>query len=519
MNKIYKHVTNAKNGQLVSAVAAETARNTGGSSTVDATSGHGAATATNWLHAAAGRGLKSLTAGILTMMGVLSYAAAPVGVVAHGQASLVTQGSVLHINQTSQAATVNFQQLNLAKGEGVAVQAQKTSDITLLRVASGMNVNGGFVTANNNLLISSPGGILVSNGGKISAQGEVYMTTQDMAVGQYNKPTAKASTGSLSISGQSVISGSNIVLDAGSVNLNQAKVIAAPATATDGIRVQGANVSIQNSHLSAPGGKIEITTDAQGSGINVQNSTLSAEGGKLIIGVDAQGAYAAATTVQGSALSAQSVQLAGRVLNLDSSNSVTAAHTQIQTVDLLVNADMAKLLSAALQAGSDVVLQGDNSVTMDHDATIAANTAHNTSLSIANTGSQQNNPNAPSSPTAPKPNQVAILGTINLNGGRKSLLVHSAGDLTLDGTRTDVSGDTTFQAVGTIVVNAAHLSTVGDLTIGRDAFGQGGLAAITAVSNSTLVANRVETSGDMLGTENNIVKASEWLLDPTELAP
>jgi hypothetical protein len=166
-----------------------------------------------------------------------------------------------------------------------------------------------------------------------------------------------------------------------------------------------------------------------------------------------------------------------------------------------------------------VVLQGDNSVSMDHDATIAVNTAHNTSLSIANTGSQQNNPNAPSSPTAPKPNQVAILGTINLNGGRKSLLVHSAGDLTLDGTRTDVSGDTTFQAVGTIVVNAAHLSTVGDLTIGRDAFGQGGLAAITAVSNSTLVANRVETSGDMLGTENNIVKASEWLLDPTELAP
>ncbi len=183
MNKIFKHVTNAKNGQLVSAVAAETARTTGGSSTVDATSAHGAASTSNWLHTAAGLGLKSLTAGILGMMGVLSHAAAPVGVVAHGQASLVTNGSVLNIHQTSQAATVNFQQLNLAKGEGVAVQAQKTSDITLLRVASGMNVNGGFVTANNNLLISSPGGIVVSNGGKVYAQGEVYMTMQDMGVG------------------------------------------------------------------------------------------------------------------------------------------------------------------------------------------------------------------------------------------------------------------------------------------------------------------------------------------------
>jgi outer membrane protein OmpA-like peptidoglycan-associated protein len=453
------------------------------------------------------------------MMGVLSYAAAPVGVVVHGQASLVTQGSVLNIHQTSQAATVNFQQLNLAKGEGVAVQAQKTSDITLLRVASGMNVNGGFVTANNNLLISSPGGILVSNGGKISAQGEVFMTTQDMAVGQYNKPTTRASTGSLSISGQSVISGSNIVLDAGSINLNQARVIAAPATAADGIRVQGASINIQSSHLSAPGGKIEVTTDAQGSGINVQNSTLSAEGGKLVIGADALGHYAAATTVQGSTLSAQSVQLAGRVLNLDSTNTVAAAHTQIQTVDLLVNADMGKLLSAALQAGSDVVLQGDNSVSMDHDATIAANTAHNTSLSIANTGSQQNNPNAPSSPTAPKPNQVAILGTINLNGGRKSLSVHSAGDLTLDGTRTDVSGDTTFQAVGTIVVNAAHLTTVGDLTIGRDAFGQGALSLHTVVFDSTLKGYNIETSGDTLSTQGVTARTTGgvWLLDPTNI--
>jgi filamentous hemagglutinin family protein len=255
MNKTFKHVTNTKNGELVSGVAAETARTAGGLGAASVAVGTGpaqaSAKATLW-------GLKAMAWAVLALCGSLSHAAAPVGVVAHGEASLVTQGSVLNVHQSSKAATINFQQLNLGKGEGVAVQARSASDITLLRVAGGMNVNGGFVTANNNLMISSPSGIAVSNGGKVSAQGEVYMTTQNMAVGQYTKPAARASAGAISVTGHSQISGSNIVLDAGSIHLSQATLTATPVRKTDGITLQAATVSVQDSSLNAAGGQISV---------------------------------------------------------------------------------------------------------------------------------------------------------------------------------------------------------------------------------------------------------------------
>ena len=490
MNTIYKHVTNTKNGKLVSGVAGENARTTGSSTS----SASAPATMAQGSSRIAAFGIKALTVGMLSMFGLLSHAAAPVGVVAHGQVSLVTSGSVLNVNQSSQAATINFQQLNLAAGEGVAVQARSVNDITLFRVAGGMNVNGGFITANNNLLISSPNGIAVSNGGKVSAQGEVYMTTQDMAVGQYTKPTYHATSGVMNISGQSQISASNIVLDAGSVNLSNAKLVATPASPAEGIRVQGAN-------------------------IHVQDSSLSAKGGKIAIGIDTQGNYANSTRVQGSTLLANTVEVAGKSLHIDNSNSITAAEAHIQTVDLVVNSSVGQLISSILQSGANIILQGDNSVTLERESAIAANSAENNTLRILTTGSTQNNPSSPDSPTPPIPNQVAILGTINLNGGRKSLLVHSAGDLNLDGTIADVSGDSTFQAIKTIIVNGATISTVGDLTIGRDAFGQGALSHHTVVFESALTGYNIETSGDTLTTQGVTARTTggQWLLDPTDI--
>lgn len=490
MNKIYKHVTNTKNGKLVSGVAGENARTTGSSTS----SASAPATMAQGSSRIAAFGIKALTVGMLSMFGLLSHAAAPVGVVAHGQASLVTSGTVLNVNQSSQAATINFQQLNLGAGEGVAVQARSVNDITLFRVAGGMNVNGGFITANNNLLISSPNGIAVSNGGKVSAQGEVYMTTQDMAVGQYTKPTHHATSGAMNISGQSQISASNIVLDAGSVNLSNAKLVAMPASSAEGIRVQGAN-------------------------IHVQDSSLSAKGGKIAIGIDTQGNYANSTRVQGSTLLANAVEVAGKSLHIDNSNSITAAEAHIQTVDLVVNSSVGQLISSILQSGANIILQGDNSVTLERESAIAVNSAENNTLRILTTGSTQNNPSSPDSPTPPIPNQVAILGTINLNGGRKSLLVHSAGDLNLDGTIADVSGDSTFQAMKTIIVNGATISTVGDLTIGRDAFGQGALSHHTVVFESALTGYNIETSGDTLTTQGVTARTTggQWLLDPTDI--
>ena len=69
-----------------------------------------------------------------------------------------------------------------------------------------------------------------------------------------------------------------------------------------------------------------------------------------------------------------------------------------------------------------------------------------------------------------------------------------------------------------ISVNNSNLSAInGTIAIGREGYSSGALSGLTAVSNSTLIANKVETSGNLLGTNNNQVLANEWLLDPTNV--
>ena len=69
-----------------------------------------------------------------------------------------------------------------------------------------------------------------------------------------------------------------------------------------------------------------------------------------------------------------------------------------------------------------------------------------------------------------------------------------------------------------ISVNNSNLSAVnGTIAIGRESYSSGALSGLTAISNSTLIADHVETSGSLLGTNNNQVLANEWLLDPTNV--
>ena len=69
-----------------------------------------------------------------------------------------------------------------------------------------------------------------------------------------------------------------------------------------------------------------------------------------------------------------------------------------------------------------------------------------------------------------------------------------------------------------ISVNNSNLSAVnGSIAIGREGYSSGALASLTVVSNSRLIANRVETSGNLMGTDGVVVLATEWLLDPTNV--
>ena len=71
---------------------------------------------------------------------------------------------------------------------------------------------------------------------------------------------------------------------------------------------------------------------------------------------------------------------------------------------------------------------------------------------------------------------------------------------------------------GQIQINNSSITAAnGTIAIGREGYSIGSLSHLTAVSNSTLIANKVETSGNLLGTDGVVVLAAEWLLDPTNV--
>ena len=69
-----------------------------------------------------------------------------------------------------------------------------------------------------------------------------------------------------------------------------------------------------------------------------------------------------------------------------------------------------------------------------------------------------------------------------------------------------------------IQINASNLiAPNGTITIGRPSFESDALASLVAISSSNLVANQLETSGQLFGIQNVTVTASSWLLDPTNV--
>ncbi|MBU3599119.1 filamentous hemagglutinin N-terminal domain-containing protein [Polynucleobacter sp. 30F-ANTBAC] len=67
------------------------------------------------------------------------------------------------------------------------------------------------------------------------------------------------------------------------------------------------------------------------------------------------------------------------------------------------------------------------------------------------------------------------------------------------------------------VNNSSITAANGTIAIGREGYSSGALSSYASVTNTSLAANKVETSGKTLEVDSNTILASEWLLDPTNV--
>ena len=160
------------------------------------------------------------------------------GTVKAGTASIATAGATTTITQTSDRAVIDWRSFDIATGETVRFAQPSAQSAILNRVTgSQMSVLQGSLTANGQVYLVNPNGILIGSGGSISAAAfvattasignDAFMRAPADANGRYafDQVTTASTTGSIVNLGTiSVADGGLVALVAPSVRNNGAIV-------------------------------------------------------------------------------------------------------------------------------------------------------------------------------------------------------------------------------------------------------------------------------------------------------
>jgi filamentous hemagglutinin family protein len=157
----------------------------------------------------------------------LTFAAPTGGVVTSGAASINQNGTVTNINQTSNKATINWQNFSIRTNETVNFNQPNSSSITLNRVVGNeKSIINGALNANGQVWILNSNGVLFGKNASINTSGLLATTAElsdkDFNVGNYNFKNATANSiinqGTIEvINNGSVILASNEVVNDGTI--------------------------------------------------------------------------------------------------------------------------------------------------------------------------------------------------------------------------------------------------------------------------------------------------------------
>lgn len=165
MNLIYRSIWNDKTGTFVA--VSENARS----------AGKRASSCTGAVGHSAGFALKALAMSLMLSFGATSYALPTGGVVAAGAAGIASTASTTTITQSTQNAVINWQSFGIAAGQTVQFLQPNSGSVALNRVV-GANPSAilGNLSANGQVFLVNPGGVLFGSGASVNVGGLVAST-------------------------------------------------------------------------------------------------------------------------------------------------------------------------------------------------------------------------------------------------------------------------------------------------------------------------------------------------------
>jgi filamentous hemagglutinin family protein len=260
--------------------------------------------------AGAGFALQALAAASLFVCGTLALANPTGGTVSAGSATINTSGAKVTVNQGSQNAAINWQNFSIGSGESVVFVQPNANSVALNRVV-GADPSSilGSLSANGQVFLVNPNGILFGKGASVNVQGLVASTLglgdADFMAGKYgfagtnsktvsNLGSIAADGGYVALLGAKVSNRGTITARLGSVALAGGQGVTLDIAGDSLLKVnvdQGAfSALVENGGLiQADGGQVLMTAQAAGQLLNtvvnntgvVQARTVESRGGVI----------------------------------------------------------------------------------------------------------------------------------------------------------------------------------------------------------------------------------------------
>jgi filamentous hemagglutinin family protein len=246
----------------------------------------------------------------------LVHAAPSGGTVTTGSANINQIGSITTINQSTQKASINWQDFSIGKTETVNFVQPSASSVTLNRVVGATpSLIEGAMNANGQVFLINPNGVLFANGSQINVGGLVAstlnLTDENFQSGNYvfegnsqnsilNMGTiTTAQGGYVAMMGKTVANEGTIVATMGNVQMASGEKITLDLNGNSLVKLtidQGTlNALIENKGLiKANGGQVYLSTQAvdtildgmvNNTGV-IEVSSFTDVGGKIVLTSD-----------------------------------------------------------------------------------------------------------------------------------------------------------------------------------------------------------------------------------------
>ena len=350
------------------------------------------------------------------------------GVVTSGNATINQNGNTTNINQSSQKASINWQDFSIAKNETVNFNQPNQNSITLNRVIGNeKSIIDGALNANGQVWILNSNGTLFGKNAKVNTSGLLVTTKNlsddDFQKGNYNfKGNSKESIenqGEINLNDKayaifvanSVINNDEIKVHKGTVHLIGADEFSLTLNENSNISLKVTkgtlNSLVENNNLIvANGGNVYLTTNAKNELLKgVVNNSGIIEAASLD---DLQSevilfAHGGTANISGEIKAKNSfVETSGENLSVKDSFKITANTWLLDPVNITIEANggsdfmQGSVSATAIQnalAGTNIELQADNNITVNQNITWSEATQLRLTADNVNVNATINNTN------------------------------------------------------------------------------------------------------------------------------